>query len=96
MKLAMIIYGAPIEPDVMEILEALELQSYTKWREVLGKGRTSGPHLDTHVWPGTNAVVMLALPDDRVTALIDALRPIKERLSHEGLKLYLLPVEEAL
>jgi hypothetical protein len=39
---------------------------------------------------------MLALPDDRVTVLIDALRPIKERLSHEGLKLYLLPAEEAL
>jgi hypothetical protein len=96
MKLAMIIYGTPIDPDVMEILEALELQSYTKWREVLGRGRAAGPRLDTHVWPGTNAVVMLALPDDRVAALIDALRPLKERLSHEGLKLYLLPAEEAL
>ena len=96
MKLALIIYGTPIDPDVMEILETLELYSYTKWREVLGRGRTSGPHLDTHVWPGTNAVIMLALPDDRVADLIDALRPIKERLSHEGLKVYLLPTEEAL
>ena len=96
MKLAIIIYGTPIDPEVTEAVEALGLDSYTKWREVLGKGRASGPHLDTHVWPGTNTVIMIALADDRVAALVDALKLIKERLSHEGLKLYLLAAEEAL
>jgi nitrogen regulatory protein PII len=96
MKLAFIVYGSPIDPDVTESLETLGLHSYTKWREVLGKGRSSGPHLDTHVWPGTNSVIMVVLADDRVDALVEALKPLKQRLSHEGLKLYLLPAEEAL
>ena len=96
MKLAVIAYGAPIDPEVTEQIEALGFGSYTKWREVLGKGHASGPRLDTHVWPGTNTVIMLALPDERVAELVDALRPIKERLSHEGLKLYMLPAEAAL
>jgi len=96
MKLAIIIYGSPIDPDVTEAIEAIGLHSYTKLPEVLGKGQTSGPHLDTHVWPGTNSVIMVALADERVPDLIDALRPLKERFSHEGLKLYLLPAEEVL
>ena len=96
MKLAIIIYGTPIDPDVMEVLEGLGLQSYTKMREILGQGRSSGPRLDTHVWPGTNSMVTVVLADERVEALVDALKPLKERLGHEGLKLYLLPAEEAL
>jgi len=96
MKLAIIIYGAPIDPDVTEAVEAIGLHSYTKLPEVLGRGQRSGPHLDTHVWPGTNSVIMVALADERVPDLIDALRPLKERLLHEGLKLYLLPTEEVL
>lgn len=96
MKLAFIIYGTPIDPDVMEVLEDLGLQSYTKMREILGQGRSSGPRLDTHVWPGTNSMVTVVLADERVEALVEALKPLKERLEHEGLKLYLLPAEEAL
>jgi nitrogen regulatory protein PII len=96
MRLAMIIYGSPIDPDVMEVLESLGLESYTKMREVLGKGRSSGPRLDTHIWPGTNAMVMVALSDEKVSSLVDALKPLKERFSHEGLKLYLFSAEEAL
>lgn len=95
MKLAIIIYGKPIDPDVIEVLDGLGLQSYTKWPEALGKGKTSGPRLDTHVWPGANSVIMVALEDDRVQSLVEALRPLKKGFSHEGLKLYLLPAEEA-
>lgn len=96
MKLAIIIYGAPIGPDVMEVLEEIGLESYTKIREILGQGRSSGPRLDTHVWPGTNSMIMVVLPDEQVEPLTHALKPLKERFRHEGLKVYLLPAEEAL
>jgi len=96
MKIAMIICGKAIEPDVAEVLERLGLDSYTRWRDVLGQGKASGPHLDSHVWPGANSVTVIALDDERAQLLTEALRPLKERFSHEGLKLYFLPVEEAL
>lgn len=96
MRLAIIICGKAIDPDVADALEGLGLPSYTKWREVLGQGKASGPHLDSHVWPGTNSVFMVALDDNSATLLTDALRPLKNRFAHEGLKLYFLPVEEAL
>jgi hypothetical protein len=96
MKLAFIICGKAIDQDVTEVLEALGLQSYTKWREVVGKGKASGPHLGDHIWPGVNSMLMLALQDEQAASLADALRPLKERFAHEGLKLYFLPAEEAL
>ena len=96
MKLVFIIYGNTIEPDVNETLEALGLQSYTQWREVFGKGTTSGPHLGDHVWPGVNSMLMVALDDNQLAPLMDAFRPLKERFAHEGLKLFALPVEQAL
>ncbi|RJP16662.1 MAG: transcriptional regulator [Candidatus Abyssobacteria bacterium SURF_5] len=96
MKLAFIIYGNAIDPDVAEVLENLGLQSYTKWSEVIGKGKTSGPRLGSHVWPGINSMMMLAIGDEHVAPLADALKVLKERFSHEGLKLYVLPVDQAL
>jgi len=96
MKLAIIIYGSPIDPDVTEAIEAIGLNSYTKLPEVLGRGQKSGPHLNTHVWPGTNSLMIVSLTDEHVPGLVEALKPLKERFSHEGLKLYLLPAEEAL
>jgi nitrogen regulatory protein PII len=96
MKLAFIIYGNAIDPDVTEALEALGLSSYTKWREVVGKGKASGPHLGDHIWPGVNSMLMIVLEDEQAADLVDAFRPLKQRFAHEGLKLYFLPVEEAL
>ena len=96
MKMAFIIYGNAIEPDVAETLDALGLEHYTKWREVVGKGKGSGPHLGTHVWPGVNQMMMIVLRDEQVSPLTEALRPLKDRFAHEGLKLYFLPAEEAL
>jgi nitrogen regulatory protein PII len=90
MKLVFIVYGNAIDPDVSEALEELGLTSYTKWREVFGKGATSGPHLGDHVWPGVNSMLMIVLDDDQLAPLM------KERFAHEGLKLYSLPVEQAL
>jgi nitrogen regulatory protein PII len=96
MKLVFIVYGNAIDPDVSEALEELGLTSYTKWREVFGKGATSGPHLGDHVWPGVNSMLMIVLDDDQLAPLMEAFRPLKERFAHEGLKLYSLPVEQAL
>ena len=96
MKLAIIICGSPIDPDVTEAIEAIGLDSYTKLPEILGRGQKSGPHLSTHVWPGTNSLILVALSDELTESLVQALKPLKERFSHEGLKLYLLPAEEIL
>jgi hypothetical protein len=96
MKLALIICGKAIDADVTEVLEGLGLRSYTKLPDVIGQGKASGPHLASHIWPGTNSVILVVLEESRASLLHDALRPLKERFSQEGLKLYFLPVEEAL
>jgi hypothetical protein len=84
-----------IESQVVERLSALGLRSYTKWPRLMGVGETSGPHLDSHVWPGANAVIAVVAPDDKARALMDEIRELRKTLGREGIKAFLLPVEDA-
>ena len=45
MKMVFLSYSGGLEEVVMEALTDLGIEYYTKWRGVLGRGKTSGPHL---------------------------------------------------
>jgi nitrogen regulatory protein PII len=93
MKAIIISYNEAIDEEVMELLKANEVPNYTKWVKVLGKGSSSGPHLQTPVWPKANNVVLAITEDDRVGPVLDALRNLRKELGHEGIKAFVLPVE---
>jgi len=60
MKLVFLVYNAAIDEDVMEALESLGIEEYTKWPRLTGKGKSSGPHLDSATWPGVNSALLIA------------------------------------
>lgn len=94
MKMVLIAVNIAIEPQVVERLSALGLHSYTEWPRLTGVGETSGPHLDSHVWPGANAVIAVVAPDDKACALMDEIRELRKTLGREGIKAFLFPVED--
>ncbi len=89
-----IIYGEPFESEVLEVLEALELEKFTRWVGVQGQGNHSPPHLDSHVWPGSNQVLGLLMDGDRLESLLSRLRGLKERAPQIGLRALYWPVSE--
>jgi len=93
MKLVMIAYNEAIDEAMAELLTTVGLQNYTKWTKVLGRGSSSGPHLDTHVWPKANNVLAVAVQDDHVGPLLDGVRAHRQSLGTEGVKAFVLPVE---
>ena len=93
-KMVLITFGSALGGEIVEALEELELRSYTQWVRVHGVGTSSPPHLDTHVWPGTNHVLAVIMDSERVAAVLQVLRTIKGSATQEGLRAFVLPVED--
>ncbi|KPJ61783.1 MAG: hypothetical protein AMS15_05810 [Planctomycetes bacterium DG_23] len=94
MKLVFLVYNAAIDEDVVEVLAHLGIEEYTKWPRLTGKGKTSGPHLDSPVWPGVNSALLIATDETKAQSLLEEVRSLKKKLAHEGIKAFLLPLEE--
>ena len=95
MKMIFLSYSAGIEGEITDVLADLGIKYFTKWQDVLGIGNTSGPHLGTHVWPKTNSFLAIAVEEEKVDGLLQKVRELKSTFSKEGVKAFVLPLEEA-
>lgn len=94
MKLILIAYNEAIDEEVMEVLEDNSAECYyTKWTKVLGKGKTSGPHLLSHVWPKANNVLAVCVDDEQARSIFERIHRLRKNLGHEGVKAFLIPLE---
>jgi nitrogen regulatory protein PII len=93
-KMVMISYNEAIESDVMETLSNCTLKNYTKITGTFGKGTSSGTHLGDDIWPGRNNILYVVCEDAQARQLISCIKEIRKRLSTEGIKAFVLPVEE--
>ena len=94
MKMIFLSYGVGIEEAVTEAIRGLGIEYYTKWQDVLGRGKTSGPHFGTHVWPKKNSFLALAVDEGVVTDVLDKVRDLRSAFGGEGVKAFVLPLEE--
>lgn len=95
MKFMIIAYSEALDDEVMAALDGVGGGCcYTKWTKVLGKGSRSGPHLNDHVWPKANNVLALALTGGQADGLLAAVRRLRETHGHQGIKAFILPLEE--
>ena len=75
-KLLTLIYDTSIEASMSELLEALEVPGYTRVADVLGRGGR-GPKMNNAVYPGTNTLVYLILPEADVPRVHRAIRRLQ-------------------
>jgi hypothetical protein len=95
MKLLLMIYSGPTPQHIAALLDAHNAGGYTEVGNAHGAGST-GRMLGTRAWPGTSAVFLSAVPDDRVPDLRTALHDYRSRAAEgEHLHVMTLPVEDA-
>ncbi|MFH0953279.1 MAG: PG0541 family transporter-associated protein [Verrucomicrobiota bacterium] len=94
MKMIMIAYNEAIDMEVMEALAECRLKNYTKVTGVYGRGTTSGTHLGTDIWPGRNNVLYVAGGDEDVSHILGCIRCLRERYGREGIKAFVIPLED--
>lgn len=94
MKMIMLAYNEAIDDEVADILNDCGLKSYTKLTKIYGKGTASGTHLGNDVWPGLNNVLYVACSDDEAKRLMVKVKDIRNILDKEGIKAFMMPLEE--
>ena len=94
MKLVLVTYGADVESKVNDLLSRREIKNYTKWTNVQGRGTSGGPHLGNDIWPKLNNVLAIVLEDEKVEPFVSGIRTMRANLSTEGVKAFVLNVEQ--
>lgn len=94
MKMLMITYNEAIDTEVMEAIENCGLKNYTKIAAAYGRGTNSGTHLGNDIWPGRNNILYVACDEKEAQKIISCVRELRIKLGHEGIKAFVLPIEE--
>jgi nitrogen regulatory protein PII len=96
MKLVMIICPDNRREDVHNVLHQHGVQGFSEMEGVKGEGKT-GKHFGTHAWPMESVMLLAVVQDDKAKALIESLKECSKRLfPEEGMRAFLMPVEEAI
>lgn len=90
----MIAYNEAIDVEVMEILANCVIKNYTKINGAFGKGTTSGTHMGDDIWPGRNNILYVACEEEQAQHMLDCVRQLRKELGREGIKAFVLPLEE--
>lgn len=92
--MVMISHNEAIDTEVMEILNECALKNYTKVLGAFGKGTTSGVHLGNDIWPGRNNILYVACENQDAKKLFAKIKDARKTLGTEGIKAFILPIEE--
>ena len=95
MKMLLVICPDFRRSDVRGLIAKHDVHAYSELQEVTGEGVT-GKRLGTRVWPEKSILIFTVVPDDKKDALLSALKHCATQLyPGEGLRAFVLPVEEA-
>jgi len=77
-KLVLVIVETGVEAETLEALESLDLEHYTRFEQIKGRGETGRKDGDA-VFPGINTVLMMAMHEDKIPPLIEALHKVRDQ-----------------
>lgn len=82
MKMLTIICRELLQDEVLVLLGSQQITGYTVLNEVGGSGET-GQVSGTHGWQDRNKVFLIALDDDQIPSLVEAVKALRARLIQE-------------
>ncbi len=95
LKMVMIIYNEALDDEVMEVLgQCTAMQNFTKATGIFGKGKASGTHMGSDIWPGRNNILYVACDEKEARQALSCVRELRKTLGREGVKAFILPLEE--
>ncbi len=94
MKMVFIVYSQAADYDVIAAIKQAGVKGYTKMENASGEGVETEPKLHTHIWPGENCVLFLALEENELPAIVELIRELKLEHPRAGVKAFIMPMEE--
>ena len=94
MKGIFIAYDQAYNMDIADAIEKLGVRGFTMWQDIAGRGSQTGePHLGNHAWPTMNNALLTFVEDDKVDAILKAIRDFDEDSPALGLRAFVGHVE---
>jgi hypothetical protein len=94
MKMVFIVYSQAADYDVIAAIKQAGVKGYTKMENASGEGVETEPKLHTHIWPGENCVLFLALEENELPPIVELIRELKLEHPRAGVKAFIMPMEE--
>ena len=96
MKVVFLIYHDVLDDRIVEFLNELNIDAYTKWDHVVGKSHGAMAHLGTRTFPGHDAVRLIPFEnEEKLPGLISKIQEFNSQVvkKDDEIRLYLLPLE---
>jgi len=94
MKAVLITHNAAIDSEVNKALEAIGITCYSKFTNVLGKGKLSEPHLSSDIWPGINYGTFVVVEQKQAEQIMQQIRKMRQNLGREGIKAFAWQIDD--
>lgn len=78
MKMLLIIFRDSLEEEIHGLLKEHDVKAFTELHKVAGTGET-GAAFHSFAWPGLNALVLTALPDDQAEQVAKGLKEFRDQ-----------------
>ena len=96
MKMVFIVHSEFYNKRVMQLLDDVGIDYYTRWDRAQGKGHGTEPHLGRGTYASTNSVMMIAFEDEEpLAALIQAIKGANSEIKRaaDRIRLFQVPLE---
>ena len=95
MKSVMIVFNQANTGRVEYMLDVLGIRGFSFFEQVQGRGSNSGePRRGTHAWPEMNSCVITVVDDDKVAALLEAVKKLDMRNEEVGVRAFVWNIEQ--
>ena len=94
MKSVMIVFNQANTERVEYLLDILNIRGFTFFEQVQGRGTNGGePRRGTHAWPEMNSCVITIVEDEKVPALLEAVKKLDLRNEEVGVRAFVWNIE---
>ena len=73
MKAVTVIFNVSIQEEVHAAIRKVGITAFTQWPRIVGQGPETGPRMDSHVWPGANAGLLMVVEDELADGWVRAI-----------------------
>jgi len=96
MEFLILVCSSTLQDEILNYFEAHRITGFTRLEQATGAGKGGGTRMNDEIWPGENAVFMVALAGDKAAGLKKWVRSYRSGPLREGLKLFTLPLTEVI
>lgn len=95
MQAILITFDQAYYERIVDILERNNCRGFTAWREVQGRGSSTGePHYGSHAWPSLASAIITMVADERVENVLDKLHEMDVATPRLGLRAFTWRIEQ--